>query len=63
MLKFHVIGEYGPQADSAIIRNYLASSPTNAKTMFVAMIKRVYGDGMWNRIGERNIEVFEGWYK
>ena len=63
MNKYHVVGEYGPLGDQSIVHNYLASSPLNAKTMFIAKIKREYGDDMWSRIGERNIAIFEGWWR
>ncbi len=63
MNKYHVVGDYGPLGDMSITHNYIASSPSNAKVMFIAKIKREYGDDMWNRIGERNISVFEGWWR
>jgi hypothetical protein len=63
MKKYHVVGDYGPQGDNSIIHNYIASSPSNAKTMFIAKIKREYGEHMWDRIGERNISIFEGWWR
>lgn len=61
--KFHVIGDYGPQADNSIVRNYLASSPENAKIMFISRVQKEYPESLWKKMGERNISVFNGWYK
>jgi len=60
--KYYVIGDYGPQGDQSIIRNYLASSPENARLMFAERIKRE-SEYLWSRIGDRNISVYSGWWQ
>jgi hypothetical protein len=61
MKRFHVIGEYGPQADNAIVKNYCATSPENARRMFEEWMKRT-SPWLWeHRMGSRNVSVYEGW--
>ena len=61
MLKrFHVIGEYGPQADQAIVKNYCATSSENVRRMFETFMIREFPN-TWSRMGSRNVSIYEGW--
>jgi len=61
MNKYHAIGDYGPLADQCIFRNFYASSPKNVLVMYKEYIIRHHGENLWNKIGYRNVQIFNGW--
>ena len=63
MQKYYAIGDYGPLGYQTIARNFLASSPKVVRIMFKGYVIRNYGELTWNKMGDRNVEIFEGWIK
>lgn len=63
MHKFHAVGDYGPQGHQSIFRNFCASSPESVRLMFKGYVIRHYGEFIWDKMGDRNVEIFKGWLK
>lgn len=63
MSKYHAVGDYGPLGDQSVCRNFLASSPEAVRIMFKGYVIRNYGEYTWNKMGDRNVQIFGGWMK
>jgi hypothetical protein len=57
MTKYYAIG------DQSISRNFFASSPEAVRIMFKGYVIRHYGEYTWERMGYRNVSIYEGWMK
>jgi hypothetical protein len=61
MLKrYYAVGQYGPQGDQTLFKNYYATSPENVRRMFETFMIREF-PLTWSRMGSRNVDIYEGW--